>query len=109
MARDFSRAFYHSRAWASARDLALTRDQGLCRHCLAKGRVTPATMVHHIVELTPANIGDPRYSTDPRNLVSLCDTCHKEVHGWLGPGRTRPGLAFDEDGNLINIADQSQG
>lgn len=108
MAKGFSRSFYASAAWARARDYALTRDKGLCQHCLAKGRVTPATMVHHIVELTPGNISDQRYATDPRNLVSLCDTCHKVVHGWVSPGRTRPGLAFDEDGNLVNIEERAQ-
>lgn len=60
-------------------------------------------MVHHIVELTPANINDPNISTSLDNLVSLCDLCHKKVHGWVRQGSTRQGLAFDEDGNLVSL------
>ena len=80
MAKDFSRAFYASADWERARDAALTRDAHLCQHCLQQGEITPAVMVHHIIELTPANISDPSIATDPSNLVSLCDRCHKKVH-----------------------------
>ena len=57
-------------------------------------------MVHHIVELTPANVNDPNINTNLDNLVSLC---HKKVHGWVRQGSTRQGLAFDEDGNLVSL------
>lgn len=60
-------------------------------------------MVHHIVELTPANVNDPNINTNLDNLVSLCDLCHKKVHGWVRRGSTRQGLAFDEDGNLVSL------
>lgn len=60
-------------------------------------------MVHHIVELTPANVNDPNINTNLDNLVSLCDLCHKKVHGWVRHGSTRQGLAFDEDGNLVSL------
>ena len=103
MAKGFSYRFYHSTDWEHAREQALQRDAYLCQHCLAQGIATPAVMVHHIVELTPANINDPNISTDPKNLVSLCDLCHKKVHGWVRQGSTRKGLVFDEDGNLISL------
>ena len=107
MAKSFSYRFYHSRDWEQARELALQRDAYLCQHCLKAGVTTPATMVHHIIELTPANITDPNIATDPRNLVSLCDLCHKKVHGWARQGSTRQGLSFDEDGNLISLSDEN--
>lgn len=103
VAKDFARAFYASADWERARDAALARDARLCQHCLARGEITPAVMVHHITELTPANIGDPGVATDPRNLVSLCDRCHKKAHGWIRQGSTRQGLAFDADGNLVSL------
>lgn len=103
MAKSFSYSFYHSADWEQAREQALMRDGYLCQHCLARGIVTPAVMVHHIVELTPANISDPNVSTNLDNLVSLCDLCHKKAHGWVRQGSTRQGLAFDEDGNLIAL------
>lgn len=103
MAKDFSYAFYHSDEWHQAREAALVRDCHLCQHCMERGDIVPAVMVHHIIELTPANIGDPDIATNPKNLVSLCDRCHKKVHGWIPQGATRKGLAFDADGNLIAL------
>ena len=101
MAKDFSEAFYHSKAWERAREDALKRDDYLCPRSMERVEITPATMVHHIIELTPANINDPDITTCLDNLVSLCDRCHKVTHGWARSGATRPGLAFDSDGNLI--------
>lgn len=103
MAKGFSYRFYHSTDWEQAREQALQRDGYLCQHCLAQGVETPAVMVHHIVELTPANINDSNISTNLDNLVSLCDLCHKKAHGWVRQGSTRQGLAFDEDGNLVSL------
>ena len=105
MAKGFSYRFYHSTEWETARTLALQRDHFLCQHCLAKGDTTPAVMVHHIVELTPTNVSDPDVATNLGNLVSLCDRCHKKVHGWIPQGSTRQGLAFDTEGNLISLDD----
>ena len=109
MAKPFSDAFYHSKAWERAREDALKRDSYLCQRCLASGEITPATMVHHIEELTPANINDPDIACGLDNLVSLCDLCHKKTHGWARAGATRQatrqGLAFDADGNLICLAE----
>lgn len=55
------------------------------------------------MELTPANVNDPNINTNLDNLVSLCDLCHKKVHGWVRQVSTRQGLAFDEDGNLVSL------
>ena len=58
-----------------------------------RGDITPAVMVHHIkgTGVLP-NVDDPDIATNPDNLVSLCDRCHKQVHGWI-EGRARPGRA----------------
>ena len=93
MAKPFSDAFYHSKAWARAREDALKRDSYLCQRCLAGG------------EITPANIDNPDIACGLDNLVSLCDLCHKKTHGWARAGATRQGLAFDADGNLICLAE----
>lgn len=105
MAKPFSDAFYHSKDWEHAREDALRRDARLCQRCLENGDITPAVMVHHIIELTPENISDPNISLGLDNLVSLCDHCHKVTHGWARAGATRQGLAFDSDGNLICLAE----
>lgn len=101
MAKPFSYSFYHSKDWENARESALRRDGRLCQRCLKGGDITPATMVHHIIELTPDNINDPNITCGLDNLVSLCDLCHKKTHGWAKAGATREGLAFDSNGNLI--------
>lgn len=108
MAKDFSASFYASKTWDTARENALIRDDFLCQRCLRNGDIKSATMVHHIIELTPENIYDPDISTGLDNLVSLCDLCHKKTHGWAREGSTREGLAFDSDGNLICLDDKER-
>lgn len=103
MAKDFSRGFYHSPAWRRARDAAMRRAHGLCEECLARGTVRPAEIVHHKVELTPANVSDPSVATDPSNLECVCRECHARLHGARGPC-VRDGLAFDVEGNLVRTA-----
>lgn len=105
MAKEFARTFYASRDWERAREDALKRDNYLCQRCFAAGDITPAVMVHHITELTPANVSDPNITCGLDNLISLCDHCHKVTHGWARAGATRQGLAFDSDGNLICLAE----
>lgn len=58
--------------WMGIRQRVLQRDNGLCQHCKADGRVTLADEVDHI---TPLHAGG--HATDERNLVSLCKACHK--------------------------------
>ncbi|OTG85834.1 HNH endonuclease [Acinetobacter sp. ANC 4558] len=58
--------------WQKLRKRILQRDQYLCVTCMAKGRVTEATDVDHIV--AKAHGG----TDDESNLQSLCSPCHKE-------------------------------
>lgn len=102
MAREFSKQFYNSKEWEDVRSYILMRDAYLCRYCGA-----PATEVHHIIHLTPANIYDPSVSLNPCNLVSLCRDCHFAQHrGEHGRGRIKDeqyGYEFDENGMLQEI------
>lgn len=79
--KDWAESFYKSAAWKSIRDAAIRRDHYLCVDCLAEGKVTPAEEVHHIIELTPENIGDPDVSLNLGNLVSVCREHHRARHG----------------------------
>ena len=79
------------------------RDRYLCTKC---GR--PAEEVHHIIHLTPDNIGDVSITLNMENLTSLCKDCHFEEHrGEHGRGREAMESAehyeytFDENGMLV--------
>ena len=100
MAREFSKAFYNSKEWAQVREAVLMRDKYLCQHCMK-----PATEVHHIIHLSPENIGDMSIALNMDNLVSLCRDCHFEEHrGEHGTGRAKEEqyeYEFDETGMLV--------
>lgn len=67
--------FYHTSAWRRNRLLALQRDHYLCQACLARGKITPATEVHHVKELED----HPELGLELSNLQSLCWYCHEET------------------------------
>lgn len=62
--------FYHGARWKRLRAWFLRRHP-LCEMCLQAGRITPATVVDHIKEISD---GGSRY--DPDNLQALCIACH---------------------------------
>jgi 5-methylcytosine-specific restriction enzyme A len=64
--------FYNSKGWQIVREQALTRDVGLCLHCLARKEITFANMVDHIIPVKVA--WEYRLTLD--NLQSLCNACH---------------------------------
>ena len=94
MAKAFSEAFYHSRAWKTARALALHRDMYTCRDC--GGR---ATEVHHVIPLSPDNINDSNIALNPDNLECLCWSCHDKRT--KGAGDVAEGYRFGEDGQVV--------
>lgn len=70
---------YQNRHWRKLRDTYL-KEHPICADCLAKGKVTPATSVHHIK--SPFKGGEVNYNLllDYNNLMSLCHECHGERH-----------------------------
>jgi len=76
-----------------ARAIAFTRDFRFCRHCGGPINLS----AHHI---HPRSLGG---DNDPRNLVTLCDHCHKTVCEWCSrkysyripwqlPNKAKPGF-----------------
>lgn len=98
MAKDFAREFYHTQAWKRCREAYGAKRGWLCENCLAKGLYTPGVIVHHIEELTPANITDPETALGFNNLRLVCRKCHAEEHDSRAKGRR---YRFDADGNVI--------
>ena len=69
-----AKAFYNSKAWEMARAATFARDNGIDIYIYFKeGRVVPATMVHHIVELKE----DYSKRCDLDNLISLSERTHE--------------------------------
>lgn len=59
--------------YQKAREWVLTR-QPLCALCRLEGRMTKATVTHHLV---PLSRGGTNRSD---NLVGLCERCHNRMH-----------------------------
>ena len=75
MAREFSKDFYNSKQWKQIRSAVLKRDKYICQFC-----GSPAEEVHHVIHLTPDNIGNLEVTSKMENLISLCRDCHIEHH-----------------------------
>ena len=67
---DFSKSFYSTPAWRSVRRRQLDAEP-YCAECFKEGRIVKASIVDHIV---PIKEGGAKY--DPKNLQSLCWSCH---------------------------------
>ena len=96
MARGFAKAFYNSAAWIKTSKAYAASVFFTCEKC---GH--PGYIVHHIVHLTPLNIGDPEITLAWSNLMYLCLECHNVIHG-NEPQRVG---VFDDSGNMIGLID----
>ncbi|MGX9390525.1 HNH endonuclease [Nitrobacteraceae bacterium UC4449_H16] len=65
------RRLYSTQRWQALRLSQLIR-KPLCERCEGRGRITPATVCHHI----KAHRGDEVLFFDPDNLSSSCADCH---------------------------------
>lgn len=70
---------YNNTAWRKMRDTYL-HEHPLCEDCLAKGKVTPATDIHHIK--SPFKNGEVNWGLllNYENLAALCKECHGNRH-----------------------------
>lgn len=76
-----STEYYNTKEWKNLRHAHLLAHP-LCERCLSQGRVTPAVHVHHI---KPFLLGQNRPERlklllDPNNLMSVCVSCHQQLH-----------------------------
>lgn len=70
---------YNSTAWKKLRETYL-KEHAICQECLSKGRITPATSVHHIKSPFINNEINYYLLLDYTNLMSLCHECHGNIH-----------------------------
>lgn len=62
--------------WRKARK-AFLQAHPLCAECMKEGKLTPATVVDHIVP----HRGDPQLFWDAKNWQPLCKDCHDRKTG----------------------------
>ena len=62
--------------WRAAR-MRFLRHHPLCAECMRQGRITPATVVDHIVP----HRGNERLFWDETNWQPLCKSCHDQKTG----------------------------
>lgn len=104
MAKKFSKKLYNSKEWRNIKTFVLNRDLYICQVC-GKPNVN---IVHHIVELTPVNINNPTITLNADNLITLCEECHRCVHGDYIHSKEEVRYLFDADGNIIPATDADQ-
>ncbi len=104
MAKEWAKPFYNSVEWKTLRLQMLQRCGRVCEMCGGY-----ATEVHHEIELTPANIGDPTVALNPKLLHCLCGDCHKKETKRQQGKYCQPdcddGFFFDESGMLTPRGD----
>ncbi|MCM1057902.1 MAG: HNH endonuclease [Firmicutes bacterium] len=108
MAKDWSKEFYNSSTWKAQRMAILKRDRF---RCTEPGCRRTAEEVHHIEELTEANINDPKITLDPNNLRSLCGPCHRRITRMMKQKSygILEDIVFDADGYPVRAAEPPQG
>lgn len=68
--------FYKTKQWRKKRLDILKRDNYECQVCKGKGLHYQATTVHHIIHLRD----NKELALVDKNLMSVCGTCHNELH-----------------------------
>lgn len=96
MARKFAKSFYNSKVWKDCRNAYKAFRLGICERCGSAS----GTEVHHKIELSEDNIGNPQITLNFDNLELLCRTCHSQHHNRKYPS-CRSDVCFDEFGYLI--------
>lgn len=105
MAKEFSVAFYNSKAWKRCRKAYIDSVNGLCERCLDKGVIKNGYIVHHKKKLTPNNINDVNITLGWENLEYLCQQCHNEDE--FSEHSNKPKIVrnymFDINGDVIPL------
>ena len=74
--KKYNQNFYKTYAWKKKRKEILDRDNRECQECKKHGKVSRATVVHHVKEYKLF----PSLALDDENLESLCRDCHEAKH-----------------------------
>ena len=97
--REGRKNFYRSSEWMILREFILSKGP-LCERCINKDRITPATEVHHRIDLAHF----PEGKLDPNNLEPLCAPCHN-THSALEESGSEKDLQLINREWKINVKD----
>ena len=104
MAQEWAKPFYNSKAWKSCRKAYIQKriliDGGMCEVCHKE----PIYIVHHKVNLTPANINDPDIALNHCLMEGNCKKCHdlQEGHFIDSKNISKLNCLFDDFGNPVS-------
>lgn len=71
-------AFYSSEEWVDAVKVVWKRDQATCQRCKKHHNTSKSKGTFHIHHIIPFPVKSERANV--KNLILLCDTCHRWVH-----------------------------
>ena len=77
--RELRQKAYNTTEWRKLRESYL-KQHPVCEECLNKGKVTPATSVHHKETPFKNNTINKNLFLDSNNLMAVCHECHAEIH-----------------------------
>ena len=77
--RELRQKYYNTTEWRKLRE-AYLKQHPVCEECLNKGKVTPATSVHHIQSPFKNGECNKNLFLDYNNLMAVCHECHAEIH-----------------------------
>lgn len=101
--RELRKKAYNTTAWRNLRE-AYMKQNPLCEECLKKGKVTPASSVHHIKSPFKGGELNKVLFLDYNNLQSICHECHAEIHnkeqGHISPQEILKQLEMLMDDNI---------
>lgn len=77
--RELRQKYYNTTEWRKLRE-SYMKQHPVCEECLNKGKITPATSVHH--KTSPFKNGNCNKALflDYNNLEAVCHECHAEIH-----------------------------
>ncbi len=86
--------FYQSSIWKKCRESYMSGKLYICERC-----GNAATICHHKIYITTANIDNPNITLSYDNLEALCLDCHNKEHF-----KDKVDYVFDDDGNIVYVS-----
>ncbi|MFD0827579.1 HNH endonuclease [Neobacillus sp. M.A.Huq-85] len=73
-----SSSVYNCKQWRDVRHLVKVRDLYMCLLCYSNERIKSVQTVHHIIPVE--DDVNRKYIYNPNNLISVCSSCHQQIH-----------------------------